>query len=692
MKRIICLLAVLALLVTAVESAEPEGGPVVREMAALPLSAVILYTSGVGYFQRDGQVEGNARLDLRFKTDDINDLLKSLVVQDFDGGQVATVTYDSRDPIAKTLKSFGIDLTTNPGLGGLLGQIRGERVEVATPTRVTGTVLGVETKKKPADENKVVEVEYLNLMTEEGLRSLPLDQVQRVKLLNERLDAELRQALEVLAAGHDTQKKTVSFRFEGPGKRRVSVAYIAATPVWKTSYRLVLGEKEKPFLQGWAIVENTTDDDWDDVRLSLISGRPISFAMDLYQPLYVPRPLVEPELYASLRPQVYAQEMEDAQKFAGADEAGAGPAERQFARGRMMAPMAAAPPAPAPIAEPDLRNREIDLKQGVASAAQGLQAGGLFQYAIKAPVSLARQKSAMLPILSQGVEGEKVSIYNESVNPKHPLNGFRLKNTTPLFLMQGPITVFDDDAYAGDARIEDLAPGQDRLISYALDLKVEVEPQSQGGQQELVAVKLRRGTLIATRKNVAAKLYIVRNRDRTAKDVLVEHPLRDGWNLVEPSEPAERTREVYRFDARVEPDKTTRLLVREEEQTEEAVALTNLEPDRITLFLRSRIVGDRVKEALQKVVQLRDRLARTQADRARLQQRIAEVGQEQSRIRENLGKLAQNSDLSNRYIKKLDQQETELDDLRPRIEKLKDVEAAQQRELNDYLLGLDIDG
>ncbi|MBV8316223.1 MAG: hypothetical protein JOZ53_14880 [Planctomycetaceae bacterium] len=690
MKRIICLLAFLASLATAVESAEPEGGQVAREMAALPLSAVILYTSGVGYFQRDGQVEGDARLDLRFKTDDINDLLKSLVVQDFDGGQVATVTYDSRDPISKTLKSFGIDLTTSPGLGGLLGQIRGERVEVATPARVTGTVLGVETKKKPADEDKVVEVEYLNLMTEEGLRSLPLDQVQRVKLLNERLDAELRQALEVLAAGHDTQKKTVSIRFEGQGKRRVSVAYIAAAPVWKTSYRLVLGEKEKPFLQGWAIVENTTDDDWDDVRLSLISGRPISFTMDLYQPLYVPRPLVEPELYASLRPQVYGQEMEDAKKFVGAVAADVGPVERRSARGRMMAPMAV---APAPVeAAPRNQDLGIDLKQGVASAAQGIQAGELFQYAIKTPVSLARQKSAMLPVLSQGVEGKKVSIYNESVNPQHPLNGFRLKNTTALYLMQGPITVFDDDAYAGDARIEDLAPGQDRLISYALDLKVEVEPQAQGGQQELVAVKLRRGTLIATRKHVSAKLYIVRNRDRKARDVLVEHPFRDGWNLVEPSEPAERTREVYRFDARVEPDKTTRLLVREEQQTDELFALTNLEPDRITLFLRSRIVGDRVKEALQKVVQLRDRLARTQADRARLQQRAAEIDQEQSRIRENLGKLAQNSDLYNRYIKKLDQQETELDDLRPLIEKLKDVEASQQRELDDYLLGLDIDG
>ncbi len=318
MRRIVSLLAGMASLVTAVKAAGPEGGAVAREAAALPLSEVILYTSGVGYFQRDGQVEGNARLDLRFKTDDINDLLKSLVVQDFDGGQVATVTYGSRDPIAKTLKSFGIDLTTNPGLGGLLGQIRGEQVEVATPARITGTVLGVETKKRLADENKVVEVEYLNLLTEEGLRSIPLEQIQRIKLLNDRLDAELRQALAVLAAGHDTQKKTVSVQFDGPGKRRVSVAYIAATPVWKTSYRLVLDEKEAPFLQGWAIVENTTDDDWNDVRLSLVSGRPISFAMDLYQPLYVNRPLVEPELFASLRPQVYGQAMDEARKPAEA--------------------------------------------------------------------------------------------------------------------------------------------------------------------------------------------------------------------------------------------------------------------------------------------------------------------------------------------------------------------------------------
>jgi hypothetical protein len=675
----------------AAEPKAPDAAP------ALPLSEVVLYTSGVGYFERDGQVEGNAQVELRFKTEDINDLLKSLVVQDHDGGSVSTVTYGSRDPIDKTLKSFGIDLTTNPGLGELLGQVRGERIELAMPGPVTGTVLSVETKKKPVGEDMTVDVEYLNLLTDEGLRSIALDQVQRVRLLDARLDAELRQALAVLAAGHDTQKKTVAVRFEGPGKRKVSVSYIVATPVWKTSYRLVLSDKEAPFLQGWAIVENTSDDDWNDVKLSLVSGRPISFTMDLYQPLYVNRPLVEPELYASLRPQVYGQAME----------------------GAPMAPMAAgaAPPPPAPTAEPadaplafsrrarvmaapgmagpfagaDRAKSELDLKRGVSTAAEGLQTGELFQYAIKSSVTLARQKSAMLPIISQGVEGQKVSIYNESVQARNPLNGFRLKNTTPLYLMQGPITVFDDDAYAGDARIDDLAPKQDRLISYALDLKVEVEPQTQGGRQELVAVKLRKGTLISTRKSSEAKVYAIRNRDQKKKDLLIEHPFRDDWTLVEPSEPAERTRQWYRFAVPVAPDKTARLLVREERQHDESVVLTNIRSDQITYYLRSRQVSDAVKKALQHVVQLRDRLSVTQAERARQEQSVAAITQEQTRIRENMGKLAQNSELYTRYVKKLDQQETELEDLKRKIESLKDTEARQQRELNDYLLGLEID-
>jgi hypothetical protein len=679
-------------------------GSALAEDPKLPVSQIVLYSSGVGYFQRDGQVEGRTAIDLRFKVDDINDLLKSMVVQDLDGGQVSTVTYGSRDPLTKTLKSFGLDLTADPSLGQLLNQARGERVEVLHPNSLVGTIVGVEHKVEDLGDKKTVERDYLNLLTAEGLQSVPLTQAQQIKLLNKSLDAELRQALEALSTGHDTQKKTVTVNFEGQGKRKVSVAYIAQTPVWKTSYRLVLDEKEAPYLQGWAIVENTSDEDWDNVRLSLISGRPISFIMDLYQPLYTSRPVVQPELYTSLRPQVYGEALEEQKlsELAARQE----PESAKTAFGAAAAKSAATPErlSRARVAGRTAGNAGIALAEAPGSSAdqaflfqsaaltsaQGTQTGELFQYVIKTPVSLARQKSAMLPIVSQNVEGRKVSIYNESVQAKYPLNGFRLKNSTPLHFMQGPITVFDGGAYAGDARLEDLASGQERLISYALDIKTEVEPQSGAGQQELTAVKVKKGLLEATRKASEQKTYTIRNRDQKKKTVLVEHPFRSDWELIEPKEPAERTRQVYRFAVNVEPDKTSKLVVREQKQLTETVQLVDSASDVIAFYLRSRVVSPAVKDALAKVVTLRDRLNKTMAERTRREQRVQEITQEQARIRENMAKLSQSDDLYSRYVKKLDQQETELENLRQEIESLKATEVKQQRELGDYLLSLEV--
>lgn len=657
----------------------------------LPLSEVTLYSSGVGYFQRDGQVDGRAEVDLRFKVENINDLLKSFVVQDLGGGHVSAVTYGSRDPLARTLKSFGIDLTANPSLGQLLDQVRGERVELAAPSVVTGAIIGVEKKQQPVGDNKVVEAEFLNLLTDDGLRSVPMTQIQRVKLLDSQLNGELQQALTALAAGHDTQKKTVAITFDGQGARKVRVAYVLETPVWKTSYRLVLSDTEPPFLQGWAIVENTTDEDWSNLRLSLISGRPISFIMDLYQPLYVPRPTVVPELYSSLRPQVYGEGMERLADVAAAKAFNE--PEGALRRPQMM--MRSAARAAAPGAMPAAPAQELgvalNLQQGVESVAEALKAGELFRYEIQTPVTLARQKSALLPIVNQKIEGEKLSIYNRSVQAKYPLNGFRLKNTTSLNLMQGPITVFEGGVYAGDARIDDLPPGQDRLLSYALDLKTEVEPQVANGSEELVSVSVRKGTLLATRKAREETTYLVKNRDQKPRNVLIEHPFRADWQLVEPKQPAERTRDLYRFKVKVEPDQTAKLAVREEKQLLQQVRLMDSGLDTIQFYLKARTITPKLKEALAKIVDLRNRLGQTAAERTRREQRVSEITQEQARIRENMARLAQNSELYTRYVKKLDQQETELDGLRQEIESFKSAEAKQQKELNDYLLNLEVD-
>src|SRR5262245_14015553 len=300
-------------------------GPVLAQpkpgQAELPVSQVVLFSSGVGYFEREGQVDGNARIDLQFQAANINDLLKSLVLQDQGGGQVSTINYDNRNPIDMTLKSFAIDLTQNPSMAELLNQARGEKVEVVTTVdnknpvvgqseTLNGTIVGVEKQRQAIGKDQVIEVAQVNLLTADGLRGVPMAQVQKVRFLKPSLEQEFKKALEVLAAGHDKQKKTVSLNFTGEGKRGVRVGYVTESPIWKTSYRLALKENDKLFLQGWAVVENTSDEDWNNVQLGLVSGRPISFEMDLYQPLFVRRPMVELELFASLRPQTYSGDMD----------------------------------------------------------------------------------------------------------------------------------------------------------------------------------------------------------------------------------------------------------------------------------------------------------------------------------------------------------------------------------------------
>ena len=202
--------------------------------AHLPISHVYLFSSGVGYFQREGEIEGTTRVDLSFPASDVNDLLKSLVVQDTGGGKITTIGYDSLDPIEKTLKSFSLDLTNNPTFGQILNQARGEKVEVTLqanastqPASLNGIIVGMEAQASSAPSGVPGQVDYLNLLCTEGVRSVLLKDVQRVRFLNAVLDAELRRALEVLAAAHDSQKKAISIGMKGDGKRTVKVGKTA---------------------------------------------------------------------------------------------------------------------------------------------------------------------------------------------------------------------------------------------------------------------------------------------------------------------------------------------------------------------------------------------------------------------------------------------------------------------------------
>lgn len=666
-----------------------------EKAAELPVKRVVMFSSGVAFFEHSGEVDGDAKVDLKFNVDDINDLLKSMVLQDQGGGRISTVSYGSKDPITRTLRTFSIDLTKNPSLADLLEQIRGEKIEIDAPEKINGTILGVETRQKPAGDDKTIEVKYLNLLTEDGLRSVSLENVGRIKLSNPKIDAELRQALTVLAMSKSTDKKSVSLSFLGQGKRQVSVGYIQEAPVWKTSYRLVLEDEQKPLLQGWAIVENTTEADWDNVSLALVSGRPISFVMDLYQPLYIDRPWVKPELYASLKPRVYDQDLAAADgEFREAGEARK--QMEQLARNRgFLAP--AAPPAAdyaraAAKADGAMFEKQQlkSVQDSVQSVAQAGDVGEMFRYNIATPVKVQRSGSAMLPIVNDSVEGEKVVIYNEATHPKHPLNGLRLKNTTDLHLMQGPITVYDDGSYAGDAQIQDLPPKSERLISYAMDLDTEVAPADKGAPTNLVSAKLVKGTLHTQHKHFRAKQYIIKNGGKAAKKVLVEQPLDTAWTLVEPKEASEKTRDLYRFAVTAEPGKPATLDVKEERTSGEQIAVVNLDFNQIGIYIRSEAVSQKVKDALNEVIKRRTEIDKVVQQRQELERQIAVIGQEQERIRGNMAQTPKESELFRRYLTKFTEQEDNIEGLRTKVTASIQQEQQLRKGLDEYLIGLDL--
>ena len=331
------------------------------------------------------------------------------------------------------------------------------------------------------------------------------------------------------------------------------------------------------------------------------------------------------------------------------------------------------------------------LSHGVRSAAEAGNVGNLFQYVIAMPVTLPRQQSAMLPIVGAEVKGEKVSIYNPRVQAKHPLHGLRFTNTTDLYLMQGPITVFDGGVYAGDAKIEDLPPGSQRLISYGLDLDTEVAPRSTGRPEELLSVRLLKGTLIATRKYARSVEYTVRNSGKKAKTVLVEYPIDPNWTLISPKAPTEKTRDLYRFAVEAKPGEPAKLVIDEERTTRQQVALTNLDRGAIRFYLSAKVVSDKVKAALVEVVKRKHELQQVVVERKQCGQRIAAIEKDQSRIRQNMGRLDRTSDVYKRYVKKFSDQETEIENLRGRIAELSNKEAGLRKSLDEYMMGLDLE-
>jgi hypothetical protein len=759
-----------ALLLFTLTSAEAATAQSTQSRTEVPVRKVMLFSSGVGYFEHAGSVRGDGTTELRFKTSQINDILKSLVLQDLDGGRVSNVTYPSQDPLSKTLRSFQIDITANPSLADLLNQLRGAKVTVQSQgERLSGTVLGVEVRRKSVATGEPVETPVLNVLSGPMIRAVDLPTITSLSLDDPQLQDELTKALTALTQARDQDKKPVTINFAGNGDRRVRIGYVVETPVWKTSYRLLLDDKS-PKLQGWAIVENQTESDWSDVSLSLVSGRPISFAMDLYSPLYSQRPFVVQELFAGLRPQMYGAgiggRLDSAARLGGGsgtiggivrDRATRQPIEgvQVFVQGGAYGTTTRAngtytilgvPPGTytvvarlvgyAPletenvVVRVDVR-REINIElaqssstlsmkvaadspptreQGVigamtatseeyyaltnaASSVQAIaaaaQLGELFQYSIP-NVTLARQKSAMLPIVTDSIGVDRVSIYNASVLARNPLNGVRLRNITGKHLLQGPVTVLDQSSYAGDARIDNVPPGQERLLSYGIDLDVVVDNTKNSQTAAVVTGRIDRGSLTVTRRYVASREYVIDNKSDREKTLVIEHPIRAGWKLVDTEKPLETTAALYRFQSAASAKKVTSFVVKEESVQYDALAMINADVTQLLTYQRTGEIPAAVRDAIAKAVQLKQAVSDTERHMADRTRQIADITAEQGRMRENMRTTGSTTQYYQRLLAKLNEQESTIERLQTERDALTKQRDTHRQALDAYLNTLTI--
>jgi hypothetical protein len=674
-------------------SAQAQAGQTV----SLPLRAVTLYRSGVGSFTIDTKVRGNQTVTMQFSAQQVNDILKSLVVLDMDGGTVGAITYDSNQPLVKRLEMYGINIAGGPSLQALLSQLIGERVVVdMRGGSVEGTIVSVEQRRSPVSSPSgesmvVMDRLCLNLWTPTGLRQVALDEMQNFRLTNQALAEDITRALATLADFRAERRTNMDVELRGAGdrERRVVISYTHEMPVWKTSYRLVLNDSTgsaavdskgvpsgRALVQGWAIVENTTDQDWNDIRLSLASGRPVSFTMNLHQSLFVDRPELPVPGFSVVSGGMYKSGMPVSAPPAPSMSAGVMGRERAVtaqARSNEM-----------------MMDAAMDMSSMGAAQSVGEEVGGQFLYTVEAPVSIPRGQSSMLPILLTEIPARQVSIFNPSTMPKHPMKGVEMLNASGLHLMPGPVAIYDGNTYAGDAEIAHTSRNQSRLVQFALDIDVFVE-QTTRHEQRTSAMRIVDGLLEHTTKSVATTTYTFRNydakRDRT---IILEHTQGMGWKLVTPAKPKEVSDGVYRFEVTVPRGGSIELPVAFEQTHSTTLRLMTMTAEEFLSYTTNAQASPEVIQAAREAARLSAAFQEVQRQVTLNAQRLDEMYNEQRRIRENLSRVGNESDLRERYLTLLSEKENEILALDAERERLRKDLAARETALREYLRGLTI--
>jgi hypothetical protein len=650
--------------------------------AELPVRQVVLYKHGVGYFERAGELAPGESARLDFKAAEMDDVLKSLTIEEKGGGRISGLRYDSSEPLAHKLADFPFQLGAAQPLSAVLDQLKGAQIELKFANEtVTGAVVAA--RLTPGDDKRPEREQITLLMDAGDLRNFDLGAAAAIRFTDTRLQTQFKDYLAALTEARSREKRTVYIDSTGSQRREVVASYMVPTAVWKSSYRLIFGEGAQPTLEGWAIVDNTSGEDWNKVDLSLVSGRPISLISRRYEPRYVTRQAAElPEDYASA-PVVYEGAM-DAEAKAVSLNAPAPQAAPQAMAADMLVPSAGLSRL-----EQFVRIQKAPPVSVIAAPAVGRELGELFEYHIPTPVTVRRNESAMLPFLQQKVDTRKLLIYSDPA-AAHPMDAAEIANSTGKTLDGGPITVYESGAYAGEALMETVKTGDKRLISYGVDLGTRITTQWDSKAEQIREIHARRGILTTSNAVVETRTYTIHNVDQKAKTLVIEHTARPEYNLLD-RKPLEKTSNAYRFEVKLAPGATEKFPVTEERVYERAFTITDLTPDVLFTYVRNKTFSDAARKQLEQIANLKQQIAAAGREIQSLESQIAEVTNDQERVRRNIGSLNQVSGQQQQvqaYAQRLAGQESQLASLRDRRAELDKKRAALEGEVSGSIESL----
>ena len=629
------------------------------------LKRVMLSSGGVGYVEYAARVTGEALLRLPVPLDQVDDVLKSLVVFDSQGG-VGGATLPGRDGAQAAFGDvpFGPEALADPL--AFLNALRGVELEVRGARPMSGRLLRAERVPELATRDGAVERTRVTLLTPEGLRQFVLEEAEAVQVADPALRARIGRALEALRSDAGQSARVLSLRAPGQGEREIRVGYVVGAPLWKISYRLVLPAKDgdKARLQGWAVLENATGADWSSVDVALQYGNPVTFRQALYRTYFVTRPEVPVEVLGRILPGVDTRAV-----VAMAAPAPPPPSPAPAPAGALMRSAAEAR-APAPV---------MAAPSQAAAASEGAQET---VFTLPTPVTLAAGHTATLPILDREVTARRIGL----VQPgrPHPLAAVRLLNDTQTTLPAGVLTLYDPTSpamFAGDARLGGLPAGETRLLSFAEDLRTEVRWQ-QDDTSTLSAVGASQGVLrIDERLRTTTQVTLVApaQEDRA---LLVEIAKRPQATLVpDPAlPPTEETAAAWRFEISLKAGERRTLSVRQDRILRQSVALLEGE-QAIARVLGLQGLDSAARTALQRLVDLRAARATRDAEVEKLEAQTAEIETDQERVRRNLAAVPATDALHGRLLRQLEALETRMQALRRSQEQARTAAEQAQRDL-----------